>query len=462
MSEDSALQSIIDLKTEGSAAQPVAGQQKTFFHKLMDNPLFAAGAGVAGIGMGMAILKQTVLRTSVLAERMLTVSLEIPSKDRSYQWVLQWINLHTKSKSQHIGIETTFKVHENGSVSTNFDFIPSPGRHFINYKNNWIQVVREREKSMIDLNSGQPWETVILTTPGRSRQVFYDLLEEARKSALKKEEGKTVIYSSMGPEWRPFGRPRRRRPIHSVILAKQLSEKLLGDVREFARCQQWYTDRGVPYRRGYLLHGPPGCGKSSFIMALAGELEYNICILNLNERGLTDDKLNVLLSVAPPRSLILLEDVDAAFVQREAKEQSYSITFSGLLNCLDGVASTEERIVFMTTNHLDRLDPALIRPGRVDLIEEVGYADTDQVIQMFLRFFPEEKELADKFAQECQGLNLSMAALQGYFLMYKNDPHEAVDPKHLQRFFPARTQQQQQHHVQQQQHEKHLHEIRKL
>jgi len=81
---------------------------------------------------------------------------------------------------------------------------------------------------------------------------------------------------------------------------------------------------GIPYRRGYLLHGPPGCGKSSFITALAGELEFGICVLNLSERGLTDDRLNHLLSVAPQQSIILLEDVDAAFVSREESANSKS------------------------------------------------------------------------------------------------------------------------------------------
>lgn len=73
---------------------------------------------------------------------------------------------------------------------------------------------------------------------------------------------------------------------------------------------------GIPYRRGYLLHGPPGSGKTSFIQALAGSLSYDICLLNLSERGLADDKLNHLLSNAPERSFVLIEDVDAAFNKR--------------------------------------------------------------------------------------------------------------------------------------------------
>ena len=113
-----------------------------------------------------------------------------------------------------------------------------------------------------------------------------------------------------------------------------------------------YADRGIPYRRGYLLHGPPGSGKSSFILALAGHLSYNICILNLAERGLTDDRLALALSCVPPNSLILLEDIDAAFPSRPSTRSNNNVnstlgtltrnnrsistgsdvTFSGLLN----------------------------------------------------------------------------------------------------------------------------------
>jgi len=74
---------------------------------------------------------------------------------------------------------------------------------------------------------------------------------------------------------------------------------------------------GIPYRRGYLLHGPPGSGKTSFIQALAGSLGFDIYIVNLSLRGMADDKFALLLSQAPSRSIILMEDVDAAFNRRD-------------------------------------------------------------------------------------------------------------------------------------------------
>ena len=91
--------------------------------------------------------------------------------------------------------------------------------------------------------------------------------------------------------------------------------------------------RGIPYRRGYLLHGPPGCGKSSFIYALAGHLSFDICMLSLNSEGLTDDRLELALSNVPQQAIVLLEDIDAAFVQRKAGEAGRGgVSFSGLLN----------------------------------------------------------------------------------------------------------------------------------
>ncbi|XP_037857459.1 mitochondrial chaperone BCS1 isoform X2 [Chlorocebus sabaeus] len=244
------------------------------------------------------------------------------------------------------------------------------------------------------------------------------------------------MYTAVGSEWRPFGYPRRRRPLNSVVLQQGLADRIVSDVQEFIDNPKWYTDRGIPYRRGYLLYGPPGCGKSSFITALAGELEHSICLLSLTDSSLSDDRLNHLLSVAPQQSLVLLEDVDAAFLSRDlamenpVKYQGLGrLTFSGLLNALDGVASTEARIVFMTTNHVDRLDPALIRPGRVDLKEYVGYCSHWQLSQMFQRFYPgQAPSLAEDFAERVlqATTQISPAQVQGYFMLYKNDPVGAI------------------------------------
>ncbi|XP_052769207.1 mitochondrial chaperone BCS1-like [Mya arenaria] len=402
---------------------------------LKDNPYFGAGFGLFGIGMAAAVGRKSLQFGMIAFRRHCMITLDVPSKDKSYQWLLQWIS-ERGTKTQHLSVETSFHQSDAGRVSTKYDFIPSPGSHFFFYKNHWIKVERTREKQMIDFNKAAPFETVTLTAFGRNRSIYFNILEEARQMALQRQEGRTIMYTALGAEWRPFGYPRRKRPINSVVLDSSVSDRILGDIKEFIDNPKWYMDRGIPYRRGYLLYGPPGCGKSSYINALAGELDYSICVLNLSERGLTDDRLNHLLTVAPEQSIILLEDVDAAFVSRDVSTENSvayqglsRLTLSGLLNALDGVASAEARIIFMTTNYVERLDAALIRPGRVDVKEKIDYATDIQLQQMFTRFYPNQLTAQAKLFSESArnlGTNISLAQVQGLFLMYKANPDLAL------------------------------------
>jgi chaperone BCS1 len=260
------------------------------------------------------------------------------------------------------------------------------------------------------------------------------------------QEGKTVMYKSVMTQWIESGEPRRKRPLQSVILDKGIKERIVGDVKEFLGSRQWYVDRGIPYRRGYLLYGLPGSGKSSFIQALAGELDFGIALVNLSERGVTDDRLASLMTSLPARTLLLLEDADAAFTnRRQVESDGYSgstVTFSGLLNALDGVAAGEERIAFLTTNHIERLDPALIRPGRVDMTVRIGEATRYQAAEMWDRFYgdlDEDGKGRKRFLQRLESLGLvatgekqatlktSTAAIQGLFLFNKDNMDGAIE-----------------------------------
>jgi chaperone BCS1 len=408
------------------------------------------------------------------------VDVEINIKDDSYPWFLYWMTLYQRSQLQntqsalrkgtkdttakgfmdsflrritpgmrHLSIQTEKVEHPNGAIHTHFALIPGPGRHILRYKNAFIMVNRVREAKARDHQTGNPWETVTLTTLYSQRHIFEDLFKEAHALAEQSQEGKTVIYNSYMTDWRKFGQPRRKRPLESVILDYGVKERIVSDVKDFLASGKWYYDRGIPYRRGYLLHGPPGSGKSSFIQALAGELDYDIAILNLSERGLTDDRLNHLLTVIPSRTLVLLEDVDAAFSNRRVQTDAdgyrgANVTFSGLLNALDGVASAEERVIFLTTNHVERLDEALVRPGRVDMTVRLGEASQFQVEQLWDRFYGEyenSKEWKRKFVSRLSSLGIlqdgrsefqgrghgtSTAALQGLFLYNKQDMEGAV------------------------------------
>lgn len=404
---------------------------------LADNPYFGAGFGLFGLGAGTAVLRKAFMIGSILFRRHYMTTLEVPCRDKSYQWLLMWITERGARNTQHLSVETSFTQIETGKVQTKLGFIPSVGEHFFWYRGTWLKVDRTRSEKTMDLHMAVPFETVSLTAVGDKRALLHEMLVDAQQLALEKTAGKTIMYTAMGSEWRVFGNPRKPRPLRSVVLDSGLTDAIVKDVEEFMSCPEWYVDRGIPYRRGYLLHGPPGCGKSSFITALAGHLQLSVCVLNLSERGLTDDRLNHLLAVAPENSIILLEDIDSAFVSRQDSEKvrtAYEgltpVTFSGLLNCLDGVASTEARIVFMTTNYRERLDPALIRPGRVDMIQYIGHCSSQQLEELYTRFYPDQSHAtAQAFAQAVIDLNrlVSAAEVQGHFQQYKHEPRAALD-----------------------------------
>jgi len=407
---------------------------------LEDNPYFGAGFGLMGVGLGATALRKGSQIGMILFRRHYMTTVEVTCKDKSYNWLLGWITKKGARKTQHLSVDTSFVESDSGKITTKYDFQPSVGTHMMYYKGTWIRVERTREQRMME-----PWETVQLTTFGKHRALFAEILEESRQLAMCAMQGKTVMYTVIGTDWRPFGHPKQRRPISSVVLDANVTNTIVTDVKDFLGSQNWYKERGIPYRRGYLLHGPPGCGKTSFITALAGELEYSICVLNLSDRSMSDDRLQHRLADAPENSIILLEDVDAAFVSREDVkhlEEAYKglnrLTFSGLLNAIDGVTSSEGRIMFMTTNYIERLDPALVRPGRVDIIQFIGFCSRHQLIEMFGRFYPDQNEnraavFADKVAE--LGVDLSAAQVQGYFMWFKSSPQDAIDNVH--RFKPS-------------------------
>lgn len=169
-----------------------------------------------------------------------------------------------------------------------------------------------------------------------------------------------------------------KRPIESVILPDGQCERILADAQQFRESKEKYDLLGIPWHRGYLFHGPAGTGKTSLAKMLAYELGMNMNYISLSAIE-NDNKLATLVGEVGENSILLLEDIDVVHAAKERDDEQKGITLSGLLNTLDGVITPPGLITIMTTNNKSVLDPALIRAGRVDLDEEIGFLTDEQL-----------------------------------------------------------------------------------
>lgn len=268
------------------------------------------------------------------------------------------------------------------------EFLPGAGTHIFSYKGKTFWLNHTIGEPFVGGPEQVPMEDERLTiiTWGNDTTHIKDFIDACVVHNMKTDHNKIGIYElhQWGIGWTKV-QSKKPRPLESVVLDSDISQMLMGDIDKFQNSAEWYLSKGVPYRRGFLLYGPPGTGKTSFTQAIAGAMNLNICYLNLSGDRIDDDGLNRALNDAPAHSIILLEDIDGIFVEREAVnvQEGRRVTFSGLLNALDGVRSQEGRILFMTTNHREKLDPALLRPGRCDVQVELKNASYKQMKGMY-------------------------------------------------------------------------------
>ncbi|KAJ4980371.1 hypothetical protein NE237_031208 [Protea cynaroides] len=206
------------------------------------------------------------------------------------------------------------------------------------------------------------------------------------KSKVLKEENKVVkLYTNNRlhgerDEGGPWTSINLEHPatFDKLAMDPELKKALIEDLDRFVKRREFYKKVGKAWKRGYLLYGPPGTGKSSLIAAMANYLNFHIYELELTSIHRNSD-LPGLLVTTSNRSILVIEDIDCN-VELQDREFSSGpsknqLTLSGLLNFIDGLWSTcgDERIFVFTTNHKDRLDPALLRPGRMDMHIHMSY-----------------------------------------------------------------------------------------
>ncbi|KAF4595791.1 putative BCS1 protein precursor [Ophiocordyceps camponoti-floridani] len=373
-------------------------------------------------------------------------------------------------------------------------YTPAFGTHWFWYGRQPLVFERHQNRERMSFETASEREELSLSCFGRSPRVLKELLLEARAMHLRRDKRKTLIYRGnlLTVSWQRC-MARLNRPLQTVILSERVRQDMIDDAADYLdpATRRWYANRGIPYRRGYLLYGPPGTGKSSLSLALAGYFGIKIYMVSLSSTSATEENITTLFNDLPTRCIVLLEDIDTAGLAHTRDDAQPSsdpapgpppastptggrpaasppttvggrLSLSGLLNILDGVASQEGRILIMTTNHVDKLDKALIRPGRVDMTIPFSLADRDMMSSIFraiyapydnetslvgrrrcstdthdteeakLRYENNQRErervreMAEKFANKMPELEFSPAEIQGLLLRHKRSPQVAM------------------------------------
>ncbi|CAG8899834.1 unnamed protein product [Penicillium egyptiacum] len=451
------------------------------------DPVLLVNSGLIVVGLITSLRSAGNVLYSY-AEKTCLSTVHVRAEDPLYDDIVRWMNDHAFQRRNFLSVlaQTTNRsdndkalirsplAHPNSDGLISYrevednsflELKPFRGSRLFRFKRTWMLFTHAASspESVPQVDTNPPLKLQCLSL---SLSPIRNFLDEVRAYGRKVSVSSITVYRTK-PNSRDHIRwssaaSRPSRDISTVILDNHKKETILRDINEYLHphTRQWYANHGIPYRRGYLFSGPPGTGKTSLASAIAGVFGLDIYVLSLLDPTMTESQFSRMFSEVPTRCVVLLEDVDAAGLNRGGLASSEdltqsgpetktlvntSVSLSGLLNAIDGVSSQEGRILIMTTNTPQRLDRALIRPGRVDIHIRFELPSQEELRDLFLsiysdmfenaEFSPGEQkmdmarlnELAVHFAGCLPERQYSLAEVQGFLLQYKRRPEEACD-----------------------------------
>ena len=374
---------------------------------LAGNQFTAGGIMLVLITSFVTFIKGLPTKMWEWLQRQLSVTITVVDNDAAFAMTREWIQkLSFTKRSRRVDL-----AYQNKEAGVRLNM--GPGTHLFWHKMRpvWFTFMRGEKQ-----NTKEKSESYTFRTLGRSQSFVKSMIADIEAEYWSKQKVETKLYTWKRDHWTQASNYTAR-ALDSVIMKDGDKAKLLKRIEDFQKAETRYRELGIPYHLGIELDGPPGTGKTSLASALGSHYKKAVYILSLNDMH-NDDMLNSAMESVYKGSIILFEDIDAMGVaskrekpKRHRRERDgygkvmptvdnpvaiddevglppeddgmdgdiksimgRGVTLSGLLNVLDGLTAPDSVIYLMTTNHHDNLDPALLRPGRIDYRCTMSYA----------------------------------------------------------------------------------------
>lgn len=390
----------------------------------MDMSLLYTGAAIAASGGIIYALKgiPNLIITQVKKKILFTV--RVYQYDDLFDMLERWLaqNYQKQYKDVEAGIGATDpyipKPKENTKPEVRYK--QEENTFIVRYRGKRILITKSKEKMDKALSLKEVYfRKYTISGIRASREIGY-LLDDVVDFFMKQSPTNEIkIRSNNGyGEWY-YSTASRVKPLDKTIIEERKKNFIIRDIQQFEKSEEWYLNVSIPYKRGYCFYGPPGTGKTTLALALANFMGREVYCLNLNSID-DDSRLPYCFSTIGPNAVLLIEDIDKVFSGRENVREGSKITFSSLLNCLDGAFYRHGLVTIITTNHIEKLDDALLRTGRMDVKIEVSNPTSKEISEYLSVFYSTDLQVFGEF-------DLKMSDVQDICLRYKDSPERATE-----------------------------------
>lgn len=343
------------------------------FSNLATNPLLVGGVGTVAFGALMYVLRAVPQKLLGFFDRTLWTKLFVESLSDEYR------DIDTFIEGRRLSFFSRSLEVKDGNLTTGF------GGGWGTYRGTLFKYSKTKATQQI-----APMESIAVSFLTRDRRVVEDFISDSRPE----EHRNTIHVSLINAGGSVGGLRRRKRGLDTVFVDPAIKDRLVERLTWFQGAEEWHAARGIPWKLGIVLHGPPGTGKTSLIHALASDFAFDIkYIKSLHALGEA-------FRTGKRQDLFVIEDIDtiAGNLDRGAHSGTKNshdadivplraAPMHEILNAMDGMQTPDGLKFIVTTNHIGRLDPAIIRPGRIDHVIEVGPLPLAAARQMFKAFY---------------------------------------------------------------------------